>query len=206
MIDYEIVSLRPKQLFMQVVYRSEGQPDFFINFNPEQFDGDYLQNMIVSNAGLAQAYWDKISEAPETVEGDFTTGSIRPVVDEPMPFFNYDTEIAEPTVIESQTEIRNSWIVRDLTELELQDRVLQSRKGTSITMRQCRLALLAEGKLAEVETAIAALSEPTKTAAALEWEYGSVVERTSPFVATLGLAIGYSDAQLDALFFSAISL
>lgn len=206
MIDYEIVSLRPKQLFMQVVYRSEGQPDFFRNFNPEQFDADYLQNMIVSNAGLAQAYWDKINEAPETVEGDFTTGSIRSVVNEPRPAFNYDTEIAEPTVIESQTEIRNSWIIRDLTEEEIQDRVLQSRKGASISMRQCRLALLSQGLLGEIEGAIASMDEPMKSAVSIEWEYGSVVERTSPWVMGMGAALGLDDAALDQLFLAAADI
>ncbi len=67
-------------------------------------------------------------------------------------------------------------------------------------MRQARLALLGAGKLAAVESAIAALSEPAKTAAQIEWEYSNEVQRHNGFVAALGPALGLTDAQVDALF------
>lgn len=206
MIDYEILSLRPQQLFMQVAYRKDGHPDFIRNFNPEQFDEPSLQALIANNVILAQNHWDRISAAPDEVTLEATTGSIRSVVNDPIPDFIWETEVAEPTVIETDSEIRNSWVVRELTEEEIQQRDTDNRSGIKITMRQCRLALLAEGKLADVETAIAELPEPTKTAALVEWEYAATVERNSPFVATLGLAIGYSDAELGNLFNSAILL
>jgi hypothetical protein len=75
-----------------------------------------------------------------------------------------------------------------------------TRASVKITMRQCRLALLADGKLAAVDAAISALPEPDKTAAATEWEYAHEVHRASPFVALLGAAIGYTDVEVDALF------
>lgn len=76
----------------------------------------------------------------------------------------------------------------------------------SVTMRQARLALLSTGRLADVDTAIAALSEPDKSAAAIEWEYSQTVERNRPFVATLGAALSLDDAALDNLFILAASL
>lgn len=72
-----------------------------------------------------------------------------------------------------------------------------------VTMRQARLALLAIGKLADVSTLIAALPEPQKSAAAVEWEYSSTVQRSNPFVQSLGPALG---VDLDALFISAAAL
>lgn len=71
---------------------------------------------------------------------------------------------------------------------------------SSVTMRQARLALLGAGKLAAVESAIDALSEPAKTAARIEWDYSNDVRRHNGLVASLGPALGLTDAEIDALF------
>ena len=76
----------------------------------------------------------------------------------------------------------------------------------SVTMRQCRLQLLAIGKLADVDAAIAALPEPDKSAAQIEWEYAATVERNAPLIGALGPALGLDDAQLDDLFIEASKL
>ena len=75
-----------------------------------------------------------------------------------------------------------------------------------VTMRQARLALHAAGKLPTVNAAIAALPDPPKTAALIEWEYSSTVRRDSQFVALLGPALGLDAAGLDALFVAASKL
>lgn len=75
-----------------------------------------------------------------------------------------------------------------------------------VTMRQAKLALFAAGKLSAVESAISGLSEPTKTAAQIEWSSASVVERNSPTVALIASATGMTDAELDALFTAAAAL
>ena len=77
---------------------------------------------------------------------------------------------------------------------------------TEVTMRQARLALHAAGKLVAVNAAIAALPEPPKTAALIEWEYSSTVRRDSQFVSLLGPALGLDAAGLDALFIAAAKL
>lgn len=73
----------------------------------------------------------------------------------------------------------------------------------SVTMRQARLALHTAGLLQPVEDAIALMPEPDQTAARIEWDYASRVERSSQFVAMLGTAIGLDDAQMDELFMAA---
>ena len=76
----------------------------------------------------------------------------------------------------------------------------------SVTMRQARLALLGAGKLADVDAAINSMSEPTRSAARIEWEYSGEVQRHNGFVAALGPALGLTEAQIDALFIAAAKL
>lgn len=60
--------------------------------------------------------------------------------------------------------------------------------------------------LAAVDAAIDALSEPERTAARIEWEYSSAVQRHNGFVAQLAPALGLSDSALDDLFVLAGSM
>lgn len=75
-----------------------------------------------------------------------------------------------------------------------------------VTMRQARLALLGAGLLAGVTAAIDALPEPTRTAARIEWEYSTTVQRHRGIVQQLGASLGMSSAQLDALFIAAAAI
>lgn len=77
---------------------------------------------------------------------------------------------------------------------------------SEITMRQARLVLLSAGKLAAVDAAIDAMSEPTKSAARIEWEYSSAVQRHNGFVSQLGPALGLTEAQIDAMFVAGAAL
>lgn len=79
----------------------------------------------------------------------------------------------------------------------------------SMTARQLRLWLVRHGvALAAIEAAIAALDEPARTEARIEWEYATQFERTHPLLrglaaAVLGLDGGALDAALDAAFVEA---
>jgi hypothetical protein len=75
-----------------------------------------------------------------------------------------------------------------------------------VTMRQARLALLAAGKLAAVNTAINALPSPQKEAAQIEWEYSQEVQRHNGFVSLLAPTLGMDDEALDQLFVTAAEL
>jgi len=75
-----------------------------------------------------------------------------------------------------------------------------------VSMRQARLALLAIDKLADVDTAIAGMPEPERSAAQIEWEYATSVERQSALITQLGLVLGLDDAAIDQLFFEAAKL
>lgn len=75
-----------------------------------------------------------------------------------------------------------------------------------VTMRQARLALLENGLLANVQTAINSLPEPDRTKAQIEWDYSNALQRSNAFVATLGSALGLSSQDLDDLFIQASAL
>ncbi len=81
-----------------------------------------------------------------------------------------------------------------------------SNVPASVTMRQARMALLAQGVLSQVDSAINNLPDPQKTAARIEWEYSNEVQRNNPFVALLGAALDMNAAQLDDLFIQAKAL
>jgi len=70
----------------------------------------------------------------------------------------------------------------------------------SITMRQARLVLAQQGLLTAVDTAIASLPEPDRTNVSIEWEYSAVVERASPWLGSMGAALGLTESDLDNLF------
>lgn len=67
---------------------------------------------------------------------------------------------------------------------------------TRVTMRQARLALLAAGRLDDVDAAVA----QAPRAVQIEWEYATTVERASPLVAAIGAGLSLDDAAIDALF------
>jgi hypothetical protein len=75
-----------------------------------------------------------------------------------------------------------------------------------VTMRQARLALLANGKLSSVDAAIDSLDSPERETARIEWDYSSSVERGRPLVVLLGQALGLDENALDQLFITAAGL
>ena len=77
----------------------------------------------------------------------------------------------------------------------------------SVTMRQARIALLQSGVLDQVDAAIAAIPDPAeRRAAEIEWEYGAVVDRLSPWVVSLTAALGMTPQEVDGLFRLAVTL
>ena len=77
----------------------------------------------------------------------------------------------------------------------------------SVTPRQARLALLQIGKLDAVSAALAAIPDPARrTAAQIEWEYATVIERNSSLVQSLAAGLGLAAADVDDLLTLAATL
>lgn len=79
-------------------------------------------------------------------------------------------------------------------------------KPAVVSMRQARLALLQAGLLAQVNSTISTMTGVEGDAARIEWEYAAEVQRDSPLVASLTVALGMTETQLDSLFLTAYSL
>lgn len=95
----------------------------------------------------------------------------------------------------------------DFEALEAQEMAARNPVPASVTMRQARLALLEGGKLDDVAAAIAAIPDATaRRKAQIEWEFSNEVQRHHGVVASLGPALGLSDAAIDNLFRLAATL
>ena len=140
--------------------------------------------------------------------GELVVGDYRLYEMAPEPAYNPDTQRIEltstPVQRVGQPWLRG-WVVVALTAAEM-TAIAKAKVPASVTMRQGRLALLAAGKLAQVDAAIASLPEPQKSAALIEWNFSNELQRGNAFVATLGAALGLSDAQVDQLFITAAQL
>ena len=140
--------------------------------------------------------------------GELVVGDYRLYEMAPEPAYNPDTQRIEltstPVQRVGQPWLRG-WVVVALTAAEM-TAIAKAKVPASVTMRQGRLALLAAGKLAQVDAAIASLPEPQKSAALIEWNFSNELQRGNAFVATLGAALGLSDAQVDQLFITAAAL
>lgn len=58
----------------------------------------------------------------------------------------------------------------------------------------------------QVNALIAALPEPSKTVATIQWNYGNFIERGHALISQLGSDLGMTSAQIDDVFRTAASL
>lgn len=72
----------------------------------------------------------------------------------------------------------------------------------SVTPRQVRLVLLAQGLLASVEAMIAQQDEATRIA----WQYASEFRRDDPLLLSLATSLNLTSQQLDEFFIAAAAL
>lgn len=75
-----------------------------------------------------------------------------------------------------------------------------------VSMRQARHALNAAGLLSQVETFLNMLPEAEQTAAKIEWEYSTTLDRDNPVVLQLIPLLELTEQQVDQLFINAASL
>ena len=92
--------------------------------------------------------------------------------------------------------------INRMADYQVIDGVLTVIVSQSVTMRQARLQLLAIGKLAEVDAAVAGMG----TAAQIEWEYATEVQRSNQLVMGIQALLQWTDEQLDTYFREAAKL
>ncbi len=80
------------------------------------------------------------------------------------------------------------------------DKVSPGNIPQEVTMRQGKLALLHFGLLETVDQIIASMPGIQGKAARIEWDYASIINRSSALVTTLLPLLGLSEDQIDELF------
>ena len=88
----------------------------------------------------------------------------------------------------------------EYTEAELAE-LEKAKIPQSITPRQARLALLNAELLDEVDAMLAANREWQ-----IEWEYATVIERSSPLTSAMAMQLNLTDTQIDEMFIEAAQL
>jgi len=76
----------------------------------------------------------------------------------------------------------------------------------SVTMRQCRIALLDAGLLDAVQSSIATMPGTDGERARIDWEYAQEVRRDWPLIAYMAGDLGLTDEQVDGLFMAAAAI
>jgi hypothetical protein len=80
--------------------------------------------------------------------------------------------------------------------------LVPARVPTKITPRQCRLILMSQGLLAQVEEIIATQDEATR----ITWEYASEFRRDDPLLNALAKNLNLEPEQIDQFFIAASKL
>jgi hypothetical protein len=100
-----------------------------------------------------------------------------------------------------------------MSEQEIAEKLVSYAKAPAaeviadVTPRQIRQALILKGvSLAQIDTALNSLPEPTKSLALAEWEYSTAFQRHRPLVAQVGQMLGWSSNDLDSLWKFAATL
>lgn len=133
---------------------------------------------------------------------------IHPAWEATPPSYDPDTQVVEPgDFVAVDGGFERQWVVRDLTEQELADRLQARREAMVVPRLSARLALIGAGLWDTIQPAIDAIADDTERAVAQAYfDDARNWERLDPWVASIGAAMGLSEAELDALFEAAANV
>jgi hypothetical protein len=116
-------------------------------------------------------------------------------------FYNTASDLSRGTVLDPSDTVELGWI--QAADGTFSDPAVTPAIPTSISPRQARLQLLAEGNLDAINALIAASPQTYQIA----WEFASMILRTDAVVQALEANSPYNtDAKMDVFFLSASKL
>lgn len=119
-----------------------------------------------------------------------------------LPVVNEVVDNTSPNGVARATEERILEAGRYLIRTTLEDTPMSVlAAGMEVTPYQARIALHLSGLLPAVEAMMA--NQDTPAEATIAWEYAISFQRQSPFIASLGPALGLTEAQIDEMFLAA---
>jgi hypothetical protein len=204
--DYKVVSARPNQMFLQIMYSKDGSPDIFKSFSGiTDFSELKILSIIKDNAEFAISEWDKLSTVT-TSDEDFEninisgTETYKNNIGNAIPVYDDLNFKVVETMTETDDEIIQDY---EIVELTLDEKAVNAdywRGKTEVSMRQAKLALRETNLLTAIQDALLLLPEPLKTDAQIEWDNSATVHRTHGLVDDILKSLGKTDDDIDQLF------
>lgn len=107
----------------------------------------------------------------------------------------------------SELPLADFELLKSAIDITAYTAAIRRENTQSVSPRQIRLALLQMGiSMSTIDSALASLSEPTKSQAIVEWNHASYFERNWPLVSAVAAILGWTDSQLDDLWILASTL
>ena len=206
MTNYEIIKVSPQQLHLQVRYRKEECPDYWVNLRVTDFTDEGIHQSAQDGASQAEQFWSTISELPAEVTPTEVSGVAKDRVSTPRPDYDPMTQNIAFEWIETEDAVTQTWTVTEKTDDEKTQVITEWRSFTQVTPRQARLELSKRGQLANIDAIIASLPADQQEVVQIEWEYAVSIDRLSHWVLQLGSALGLDEEGLDELFKAAAEL
>ena len=128
MINFEITRVDQPSLTVQIKYSKEGYPDYYIrSYIGAPFNEEAILAQAKSSNNTLQVtnYWANIPET--TIELSTSTGQIKETVVDAKPVFDEGTQKLTKTIVEEETQFRESWTVENMTEGEIASFIRQKR-------------------------------------------------------------------------------
>lgn len=117
-----------------------------------------------------------------------------------------------PLVIEDAPTVDSAHAARMLPAVVEADAVrvgweiVSAPTPQSVPLWAFRAVLTVQGITPQVDGLIAALPEPQKTVAQVQWEFGNFIDRDHPLIVAMGAEIGLTPDQIDDVFRQAAQL
>lgn len=122
---------------------------------------------------------------------------------------NEDVIVEYPKIkmseIELNTHISNYQSEKELWNLENCSKY-KKEIPQEVPLWAFRSILTIMGIAPQVDVLINSLSEPQKTVAQVQWQYGNYIERNHPLINSLGINLGLTKDQIDNVFIEAFKL
>lgn len=127
MINYTILKIVPSERILSVKYEKDGKPEYYlqISFEDGATESDII-SAIQTNSVCAVEFWNRYESASDITMSSMT-GTVKTIVENPMPEHDALLNKVERTVSETSDTITYSWNVVPLSATDKGQRIKAKR-------------------------------------------------------------------------------